>query len=39
MDNMTLNGILVGVPESVANMQLPDPDLRNFYRDEEDRIF
>ena len=34
-----LNGILVGVPESTANMQLPDPDLRNYYRDEEDRIF
>ena len=34
-----LNGILVGIPESTANMQLPDPDLRNFYRDEEDRIF
>ena len=38
MDNM-LSGILVGVPEAVANMQLPDPDLRDFYRDEEDRIF
>jgi ATP-dependent Clp protease protease subunit len=37
--NEMLNGILVGVPESTANMQLPDPDLRNFYRDEEDRIF
>lgn len=34
-----LSGILVGVPEAVANMQLPDPDLRDFYRDEEDRIF
>ena len=34
-----LNGILVGVPESIANMQLPDPDLRNYYRYEEDRIF
>ena len=34
-----LNGILVGVPESTANLQLPDPDLRNYYRDEEDRIF
>ena len=38
MDNM-LNGILVGVAESTANMQLPDPDLRDYYRDEEDRIF
>ncbi len=34
-----LNGILVGVPEQVANLQLPDPDLRNYYRDEEDRVF
>ena len=38
MENM-LNGILLGVPESVANMQLPDPELRDYYRDEEDRIF
>ena len=34
-----LNGILVGVAESTANLQLPDPDLRNYYRDEEDRVF
>lgn len=34
-----LNGILVGVPESTANMQLPDPSLRDYYRDEQDRIF
>lgn len=34
-----LNGILVGVPETTANMQLPDPTLRDYYRDEEDRIF
>ena len=34
-----LNGILLGVPESVANLQLPDPQLRDFYRDEEERIF
>ena len=34
-----MNGILVGVPESTANMQLPDPHLRDYYRDEEDRIF
>lgn len=38
MDNC-LNGILVGVPDSVANMQLPNPDLRDYYRDEEERIF
>ena len=34
-----LNGILVGVPESTANLQLPDPELRDYYRDEEERIF
>lgn len=34
-----LNGILVGIPKETANMQLPDPDLRDFYRDEQDRIF
>lgn len=34
-----LNEILLGVPESVANLQLPDPQLRDFYRDEEERIF
>ena len=34
-----LNGILLGVPESVANLQLPDYDLRNLYRDEQDRFF
>lgn len=33
------NEILLGVPEHVANMQLPDPDLRDYYRDEEERIF
>ena len=34
-----LNEILLGVPEPIANMQLPDPDLRDFYRDEANRIF
>lgn len=34
-----LSEILLGVPSSVANMQLPDPDLRDYYRDETDRIF
>ena len=34
-----LNGVLVGIPESIANMQLPDPNLRDYYRDEQDRIF
>ena len=34
-----LNGILLGVPESTVNLQLPDPQLRDYYRDEENRIF
>lgn len=34
-----LSGILVGIPEDTANMQLPNPDLRDYYRDEQDRIF
>jgi len=31
--------VLFGVPESVANLQLPDPILRDFYRDQEDRVY
>ena len=38
MDELISN-VLLGVPESVANLQLPDPMLRDFYRDEVDRIF
>lgn len=34
-----LDSLLVGIPESVANLQLPDPDLRNLYLDEQDRIY
>jgi hypothetical protein len=39
MNNITLDSLSVGVPESVANMQLPDPNLRDFYRDEVDRTY
>lgn len=38
MDEL-MNGLLIGVPETVANLQLPDPNLRDYYRDECDRIF
>lgn len=38
MDNC-LNGVLVGIPEDTANLQLPNPELRDYYRDEQDRIF
>jgi ATP-dependent Clp protease protease subunit len=34
-----LPNVLVGVPENIANMQLPDPSLRDYYRDEENRIY
>lgn len=39
MNELVLDTLLCGVPNSVANMQLPDPDLRDYYRDEQDRIF
>ena len=38
MENV-LENILLGVDEGVANLQLPDPVLRDYYRDEEDRVF
>ena len=34
-----LNNVLVGIPESVATLQLPDPVLRDYYLDEQDRTF
>lgn len=34
-----LENVLLSIPSSVANMQLPDPDLRDFYQDEQDRVF
>ena len=37
--NAFTENLLIGIPEQVANMQLPDPDLRDYYRDQEDRIF
>lgn len=38
MDEM-LNELLVGIPESTANLQLPDPQLRQYYLDQQDRIY
>lgn len=37
--NDLLDNVLVGIPESIANLQLPDPQLRDWYQDEQDRIF
>ena len=34
-----LNNILCGMSDSVANLQLPDPDLRDFYVNEQDRVY
>ena len=34
-----MNSVLLGVPESTANLQLPDPQLRDYFRDEQDRIY
>lgn len=39
MGNLSLENLLIGVPDAIANMQLPDPDLRNYYRDEDERVF
>ena len=39
MNEFILDTVLSGIPSSVANMQLPDPDLRDYYRDEINRIF
>lgn len=38
MDEL-LNNVLVGIPETTANLQLPDPQLRDYFRDEQDRIY
>lgn len=34
-----LENVILSIPTSVANLQLPDPDLRNYYQDEQDRVF
>lgn len=38
MDELSAN-VLVGIPETVANLQLPDPSLRDYYRNLEDRVY
>lgn len=37
--DICLDGILSGLSEGIANLQLPDPALRNYYKDEQNRIF
>ena len=34
-----LENVLLSIPESVANLQLPDPDLRDYYIDEQNRVY
>ena len=34
-----LENVLLTIPESVANMQLPDPVLRDHYLDEQNRVY
>lgn len=34
-----LENVLLEIPEDVANLRLPDPTLRDYYRDEKDRVF
>ena len=34
-----LENVLLSIPTSIANMQLPDPYLRDFYQYEQDRVF
>ena len=34
-----MNEIMIEVPENIANMQLPDPTLRDYYQDEVDRVY
>ena len=34
-----LENVLLSIPEYVANLQLPDPSLRDFYADEQNRIY
>lgn len=38
MDEL-LGNVLLGIPESTANLQLPDPELRDYYRDEQERVY
>lgn len=34
-----MENLVVAIPQNVANLQLPDPTLLDYYRDEEQRIF
>lgn len=34
-----MENLAVVIPNNAANLQLPDPVLRDYYRDEEQRIY
>lgn len=34
-----LNTVLQGIPTEIENLQLPSPSLRDYYRDEQDRVY
>lgn len=34
-----MENLVVAIPQNAANLQLPDPTLLDYYRDEEQRIF
>lgn len=34
-----INGMLLAIPEAIENLQLPNPDLLTYYKDENDRVF
>ena len=36
---MNMDGLVVAIPNNAANLQLPDPMLRDYYRDEEQRVY
>lgn len=38
MDEL-MDNLLVGMPDGIANLQLPDPVLRSMYLDEQERIY
>ena len=33
-----ISSMLVAIPESIENMQLPNPELLTYYKDEQDRV-
>ena len=33
-----MNSMLLAIPESIENLQLPNPDLLTYYQDEQDRV-